>query len=274
MKSVCCIILNRNLAEITDCLYESLSRLEGDVADFFIVESGSQPDRRSRYCTWWANWPEAMEHGLRYPRGFNYGLIQLLAENRFKNYDYFFLVCNDSVFPNQPVIGTLLDEMARHPHVGIMSPCCDHWGELSLLDGGQTRYFWNIQHISWLLRRSCVESISSMDQPEITNFLYDGTNFRGHMADLEIIAKGYANDWATAVTSKVVFTENDTLLRTKADLMKTDPYDENIRLTIAEGLTWLKCKYGFNDRWTFSLYAKFFYENFFTLYPECQPYKV
>lgn len=274
MKRVATIILNRNLPEVTERLCGFLLENSGNLTDLFIVESGSESEKLSKYCTWWANWEESMRYGLRYPRGFNFGLTKLLEEGKFKNYDYFFLVCNDTEFEEKSAIEVLISEMEKHPRVGILSPCSKRWGEYKLLQKNETKYFWYVQHISWFIRREYIESIMETEEPSYMNFLYDGTNFRGYGADIELIVKGYANDWATAITKKVLINENEELLKTKADLIKTEHYEENLVNVINEGKKWLHRKYGFNSRWTMQMYAKFMYEKFFEYFPELEVYKI
>ena len=104
--------------------------------------------------------------------------------------------------------------------------------------------------------------------------LYDGSNFRGYGAETELIAKGYANDWATAITTAVWSEENESHLLNRADLIKTDSYDMNLKLYVEEGQRWMHRKYGFNSRWTMQLYAKFFYENFFEINPEYLEFRI
>ena len=58
MKRVATIILNRNLPDVTNSLFEHLSRFDGEATDIFVVEAGSDSDRLSRYVTWHADWPE------------------------------------------------------------------------------------------------------------------------------------------------------------------------------------------------------------------------
>lgn len=274
MKKVATIILNRNLPTVTENLYELLKRNNGQETDIYVVESGSQEANVCKYCTWWANWQESIDRGLRYPRGFNYALSQLWQEGKFKDYDYFFLVCNDSEFVDSPIIRELVSEMEQHPRLGILSPCSNIWGERKLLGFNDTKYFWYVHHIAWFLRREYIESIMETEKPNYMNFIYDGSNFRGYEADVELIVKGYANDWATGITTRVSVEENETHLKTKADLMKTDTYDYNHQMLFSEGKKWLRIKYGFNSRWTMQMYAKFFYEKFFEYYPEFQQYKI
>lgn len=72
MKKTATIILNRNLPDVTDRLYESICKYNSDMTDIYVVEAGSDENKLSKHCSWWANWDEAMKHGLRVPRGVNY----------------------------------------------------------------------------------------------------------------------------------------------------------------------------------------------------------
>jgi len=106
------------------------------------------------------------------------------------------------------------------------------------------------------------------------NFLYDGENFRGYESDIELVIKGYANDWASAITTKVTVSENEDLLYTQFKAMRTDEFQVNRGKLVVEGKKWIRRKYGFNSRWTMQLYAKFFYEHFFEYYPQLVQYKL
>lgn len=274
MSKVATIILNRNLPEVTDRLCEQINRHDGDVTDIFVVEAGSDKEKLSRHATWHADWPEAMDHGLRYPRGMNYGLSKIFHDGKFDTYDAFFLLTNDTEFHNAQVIKTLLEEMDAHPRVGIISPCSHRWGERQLLKDRPTKYFWYIHNTACLLRREFVECIMELDNPDHMNFVYDGSNFRGYGTDSELIAKSYANDWAAAITTKVWAEENESYLLNQSDLIKTETYEENLRLYVEEGKAWMRRKYGFNSRWSMQMYVKFFYDQFFEFHPEYKPYKI
>lgn len=274
MKPIATIIVNRNLPAVTDRLVEKLHSTDADLTDIFVVESGSQPDNLSRHATWHADWPEAMEHGLRAPRGFNYGLSQLVQEGRFHDYDCFFMLTNDTEFEEGPVLSRLLDVLKKHPRVGILSPCSRSWGEKELLHDKRTKYFWYVHNTAYLMRRQYIEDVMDTENPDYMNILYDGANFRGYGAETELIAKGYVNDWATAITAEVWSQENESHLMNRADLIKTDSYDLNLKLYVEEGRRWMHRKYGFNSRWAMQLYAKFFYESFFEINPEYQEYKI
>jgi hypothetical protein len=274
MKRVATIILNRNLPDVTDALFAHLQRYDGDAADVFIVEAGSDSENLSKNATWHANWPEAQAHGLRYCRGMNYGLSQLWKEEKFKQFDAFFLLTNDTELQPQKTIEPLAEILDQHPRVGILSPCSKRWGERLLLEKQSTKYFWFIHNNAYLLRREFIESISNENEPDVMNFLFDGSNFRGYGSENELIAKAYANDWAAAITSSVWAGENESHLLEKADQIKTEAFEENLKLYVEEGRAWMRNKYGFNSHWSMQQYVKSFYDSFFEFHPEYTIYKV
>ena len=267
------MVLNRNLPEETDALCAQLEKDGAGVADVFVIESGSSPDRRSRYCRWWADWPEATAKGLRYARGFNFGLSQLEGEGRLRDYDYVFLVCND-VSLMGPTIPILIEEMDRHRRLGILSPCSDTWGERQIMPENSTAYVWHIYHIAWMFRRSFIEAMKSDEPPPYMHYLYDGSNFGGYYSDIELIAKGYIGDWATGLTNRVLIHERSELLKEKASQIVTEPLSENLANIVAEGKQWIRRKYGFVSRWQMQQFVQLYYEEFFRLNPELKQYRL
>ncbi|MBF0544793.1 MAG: hypothetical protein HQM08_10185 [Candidatus Riflebacteria bacterium] len=274
MKNVATLILNRNLPEPTERLVEHLKKYDDDLTDIFVIEAGSDKHLLSKYCIWHADWPEAVKQGLRYSRGMNFGLLQLLKEGKFDSYEAFFLLTNDTEFSHKPTLEPLMKIMKQHVRVGILSPCSQRWGEKQFLLQQSTKYFWFIHNNAYLLRRDFIKAICELEQPDYMNFLFDGTNFRGYGSESELLAKAYANDWAAAITSEVWAEENESHLLNKADLIKTEGYNENLRLYIEEGKHWLRRKYGFNSRWSMQQYVKSFYDLFFDFHPEFALYKI
>jgi len=274
MKRIATIILNRNLPQVAERLHEHLSKFDGSETDIYVVEAGSDSSKLSRCTTWHAKSDEVIAQGLRYGRGMNYGLVQLLKEGRFDRYDAFFLLTNDTEFKACSTLYPLLEVMDEHPRVGILSPCSERWGERLLLKEEKTKYFWFIHNNAYLLRREFIESICNRERPEVMDFLFDGTNFRGYGSEHELIAKAYVNDWAAAITSKVWASENESHLLDYADQIKTEGYEENLQLYIAEGRRWMRNKYGFNSHWSMQQYVKSFYDKFFEFHPEFDKYKI
>lgn len=274
MKNTATIILNRNLPDVTDRLYDSLYKYNSNATDIYVVESGSDKSKLSKHCTWWANWDEAMKFGLRVPRGVNYGLLQLLKEGKFKNYDYFFMLTNDAEFEDKAVVDILVEIMTEQPHIGILSPCSKQWAEVGLIGENNTKYFWYVHNVAYMMRREYIESVMETENPTYINLLYDGTNFRGHGLESELVAKGYINDWATAITTNVWVKENEEYLQNQAQLIKTETYEENLNLYLEEGRKWMRRKYGYNSRWSMQMNTKFFYEKFFEFYPELTKHRI
>jgi len=269
MKKTATIVLNRNLPKETNNLVENLIKTDGDYTDIFVVEAGSDNDNLSKYCTWHVSTSDAINQGLRYSRGMNYGLLQLWNEGRWKDYDSFFLLTNDTVFPkNQPTIFTLQKLLKEFPKVGVVSPCSNRWGEKDLIGVNSLKYFWFIHNNAYFFRKETLDELINKDNSTYMNFLFDGENFRGYLSECEIIAKAYANDWAAAITTQVVAEEDESYLLNQSELIKTESYEKNLKLYIEEGLIWIKKKYGFNSRWQMIQYSKLFYDNFFEYFPE------
>ena len=273
-KRVATIILNRNLPIVTNKLVEHINKYDGNETDIFVVEAGSDPDKLSKYVTWYANWEEAIKKGLRYARGMNFGLSQLWNENKFDNYDAFLLLTNDTELEEKNSINKLLDIFDTHPRLGILSPCSHTWGERFLLDKKETKYFWYIHNNAYFFRKEFIKDVCSTDEINHMQFLFDGTNFRGYGLEHEIIAKAYANNWAAGITKSVIASENESYLLNKSDLIKTDDFNMNLKLYVEEGRKWMKKKYGFNSHWALQQYAKNWYEAFFDFHPEFEEYRL
>lgn len=273
-KAVAVIILNRNLPDVTNQLCERILAVDGDIADVFVVEAGSDSWAVSRFASWRADWEEAIRSGLRFSRGMNFGLSQLWHEQKFGSYEAFMLLPNDVEFVGDSILRPLVYDLAMNSKIGIISPCSDQWGEQKLIPELGMRYFWFIHNTALMLRREFVESIANFEAADHMGFLFDGQNFRGYACEMELIAKAYANDWAAAITRKVSVRKNETHLLSKADLIKTEPYEENLFLYIEEGRRWLRQKYGFNSRWSMQLYTKYFYDKFFEFHPELNEFKI
>ena len=269
MKKTATIILNRNLPKETDTLVEHLKKNDGDFTDIFVIEAGSDKNNLSKYCTWHLETEEVLKYGLRYSRGMNYGLLKLWLDSSWKRYSSFFLITNDTKFPNnQNTIKALQEIQTEYPKVGILSPCSKKWGERNLIGTDSLKYFWFIHNNAYFLNKELVEQLMNTENPSYMNFLFDGNNFRGYLQESEIIAKTYANDWAAAITTKVYAEEDETYLFDKNKLIKTESYEKNLELYVDEGLKWVKRKYGFNNRWQMMQYSQLFYNKFFEYYPE------
>ena len=271
---VATVILNRNLGTITNNLYKKIYKYNKKYTDIFVIDSGSDVKKKSKYTTWSANWKKAKQNGLRFSRGMNYGLFKMYQENTFKNYEYFLLLTNDSEVESKPFIKELVNIMNKVKSIAILSPCSKKWGEKVLLKEKKLKFFWYIHNNAYFVRKDFIELVRKKKKFNYLNFLFDGKNFRGFGADSELIMKAYKNNMSAAITSKVWIEENENYLLKKSSLIKTDPYDRNLKLYINEGLKWIKRKYNFDSRWDMHLHVKKYYNIFFEKNKKLLKYKI
>lgn len=268
------IVLNRNLQKVTDKLCRKLINEGINQSDLFVIESGSDDQNISEFCTWHIRDKETTQIGLRYNRGMNQALINLYQIQKWETYDSFLLLTNDTEFTTKSPVQTLAKVMLDHPRVALLSPCSMRWGEKVFIDNESEKYFWNIGTTALLVRREFIDSVSNKSSLSNRDFLFDGNNFRGYLSDMEMVAKAYLNDWAVAVTTRVMAEENDAYLLNIADVIKTETYDDNLMLYLDEGMEWAKNKYGFQSKWDFVRYTKLYYDDFFRMNPELINHKI
>lgn len=273
MKPVATIILNRNLPEITDKLYKHLKRFDGKETDIYVLESGSDKKKLSKYTTWHANWKSAVKKGLRYYRGMNFGLKKLYDEKKINNYEAFFLITNDALLRKKKTIQPLLSILRRNKKIGILSPCSKRWGERKLFKKDKIKFFWFIHNHAYFLNKKMLLKLINPKSNYI-DFLFDGSNFRGYGLDSELIAKAYVNNFSAAITNQVYVEENESHLINKFDLIKTESYSKNLQLYYKEGVRWMKKKYGFDNKWLLQNYVKLSYDQFFLNNPDQKRFKI
>ena len=272
-KEVATVIINRNLPEVTNNLVNHIKKYDGLETDIFIIEAGSDHSKLSENYTWHINDDFTIKHGLRYPRGVNLGIKKLYEEGKFESYSSFFFITNDTVLDKKKTIAPLQDIMNSEKKVGILSPCSRDWGEKLLLKEDKVKFFWFIHSHAYFLKKDMIKDLCNLDE-DYLELLFDGKNFRGWGTESELIAKAYEKDWASAITSNVWISENDSYLLDSYDLIKTESPSENIMLYLEEGKRWMKEKYGFNSKWDMVFYVKSYYDKFFQNNQNLIKYKI
>ena len=258
------IILNRNLPEVTSALRDLIHKDSQGTADIFVVESGSDKNKLTNNYDFYADWPEAMKNGLRYPNGMNYGLFNIRRSFPGK-YGSYLLMTNDTLLMKKNMIQQLRKDLNKIPKCGIISPCGNDWGEKKLIKNGP-KAFWHIHNNCYLVSEELVDKISANDE-NYKNELFDSNNTRGFRSDTELIAKGYINDYMSVITPNSIIGEDETLLKERFSIIKTDEEDVNWKMYIDEGRTWMQEKYGFTSHWDMNNYAINNYIQFFKWNP-------
>ena len=120
---VAVIILNRNLPDITDRLCSSIIDRSGVSYDLFVMESGSDPGKLSRYCSFHFVDAFSVNVGLRIARGLNTGL-ELVNRVNPGRYRYYWFLTNDVGLKDDcDYIGAAAAIFEKFPQVGLIEPC-------------------------------------------------------------------------------------------------------------------------------------------------------
>ena len=96
------IILNHNLPEYTDMLYESLKPYERNDYDLFVLDNGSSVEGQSKYTTF------KLDENVYFGGGFN-AAMQFVLEN--EEYDSLLFLNNDLTVHPVNFVRTLREEM-------------------------------------------------------------------------------------------------------------------------------------------------------------------
>ena len=79
---------------------------------------------------------------------------------------------------------------------------------------------------------------------------------------------------SAGITSEVWFEENESYLIKKNRLIKTESFEKNLELYLAEGKKWLKKKYNLETLWDLNLLVKREYDKFFIKNKNLKKYKI
>jgi len=108
------VILNHNMPDITDNLYNCLKPYEKQDYDLYVVDNGSQKEKISKFTT------HSSDTNVYYGGGINL-CFSLFHEMRDK-YDSIMVFNNDIILHGYNFIKTLREEMFQKDY-GILSPC-------------------------------------------------------------------------------------------------------------------------------------------------------
>lgn len=274
MTKLAIIILVRNNPNQVVKLHETMTKWADVETDFYVVECGTKKDNLSGIHSFYADWPFAIENGLRYPRGINFALEHIHLNGKLKEYDAIMFLNSDVVVPHKAFLSVLLRILDKNPKLGIISPSSAAWGETLLLGKNNLRCFWHIHNNALMFRREALLDLLNFAEPNHMGFLFDGHNFHGFCCELEVISKAYLNGWAAAITSEVFIERDSEYLFDFTVPGNIKKQQLPVLKAVEEGRNWMKQKYGFNSHWDFLWYAKSAHDTFFKYNHELEGLRV
>ena len=164
------VILNYDLPEATDVVYEALAPHCGDAVDLRVLDNGSPPGGRSRYTA------DETGENLYFGGGLNWAFARMLAH---PEYEHLLFLNNDIVLHGPRFVSTLVAAARAGDHA-IVSPC--------ILHPGRAQNFWPTMHnwghrsprrVEWvdftapLVHRRVVEAIGQFDDGLLPGYGYD-----------------------------------------------------------------------------------------------------
>lgn len=271
---VAAVVLSRNLPELSAGLVENLRSISSDY-DAFSVDCGSLIDNICPFSRYRDGSVQAIENGLRFFRGTNFAISEMIKDRSYYQYDAFLVMaCDFKFLPTSMGPQGLVEVLKNNSRVGIVSPMGHDWGERSLFGSELHKLTWYVQSGVYLFRRDFLDRVLDSNSLSTVDGLFDGNNFRGYMSESEMCLKAYANGWSVALSRESLVWEDESWLRDSHDLMRTEPLEEHLELFYEEGRLWLKRKYGFANSWQLIETVKFFYERFLEMYPDERKYGI
>lgn len=259
------VILNRNLGEVCDSLCVDVEAVMGPESQLVVVDCSTSPQLASKRKTVVVDSDHALEFGLRFGRGMNIGINFLLDSGSSSPWILLLPVDAEIAHLN---LKLLLSELAMVSELVAVKPLPEGSAYAALLVEMGLGLGWNFEEGPWLLRSNYVkEQVDLSGKAEF----FDANNFRGFLTSLELAFRAYANGKCVGVTKHLVLRENQSYLIEKADLLKTDPLEENLRMFVAEGEEWLHRKYGVKDSWDFAQVVRLLFTQFLVENPHRRP---
>jgi GT2 family glycosyltransferase len=155
-------ILNHNLSDYTDMLYESLKPYERTDYDLFVIDNGSSSEGKSKYTSF------ELGDNVYFGGGFN-AAMQYTLENKI--YDSMLFLNNDLTVHPYNFVKSLREEMFKTSEFDIVSPSfyniepkgqC-HWKSMHSWSSSDTRTVDYIDFQCPLISRRLLEEVKEID---------------------------------------------------------------------------------------------------------------
>lgn len=188
---VAAIVVNRDRPDLTDNVVGQIRLMgQGLKKDTFVIECGSSPKGRSKYMTHWFWDP--------FYRGRYYAFNRGLSIARRKNeYDYYWFVVNDVVFPEtEDTLRELVDTMEENPRMALISPAepdADDYFGCFPKKGRRWHKASTVHGLAFLMKKRALDEVGFCSP----SFKYS------QGAGTELAYKLYKNGWFLAYSDKV-----------------------------------------------------------------------
>lgn len=254
------VILNRNLGDVCDALCLDVQRIMGPGSELVVVDCSTSPSLASKNRTIVVDSELALESGLRFGRGMNIGLNHLLKNDISSPWILLLPVDAEIIHVD---LEALVEGLASIPELVAVKPLPDGSAYGGLLEG--MGLGWNFEEGPWLVRAEYVRDQMSLSE---RSEFFDYSNFRGFLTSLELAFRAYANGKCVGISNHLVLRENETYIIEKADLMRTEPMEDNLKRFVEEGEVWLRTKYGIRDPWDFAQIVRLLFDQFLVEHPQ------
>jgi len=158
MTKTLAIILNHNLPELTDNLYESLVNFQGDDYDLVVMDNGSDGNMRSKYTS------IQLEKNIFWGGALNIAFQHILDRPQ---YDSLLFLNNDLEVNGEIFVRALRHELFKNDFA-IVSPCIagkpNPWKQMLNWGCKRTRIVKWIDNQAPLIHRKLIEAIGQFDE--------------------------------------------------------------------------------------------------------------
>lgn len=221
--------MNRDQPEMTDAVYEQVKEMgKGMDKDIYVIEAGSHKEGRSKYMTHWF-W-DPFYRGRYY--AFNKGL-KIAQKN--KDYDYYWFLCNDVIFPKgQDVLKELVEVMEKNlgmAQIGPAEPDADDYYGCHPRKDRRWHKAATIHGLAVLMRKEAIKDVGYCT-PKLR---YS----QGASAELAYLL--YKNGWFLAYSDRVSLKHRGTTTYGKVVPISRHEY---LRRSRRDASKYLRKKYG------------------------------
>lgn len=262
------VILNRNLGKVCDALCLDVQRIMGPESQLVVVDCSTSPSLASKNATVVADSKSALESGLRFGRGMNIGINYLLKNEASSPWILLLPVDAEIVHCD---LEELAECLSAIPELVAVKPLPDGSAYGGHLEGVGIGLGWNFEEGPWLVRADYVRDQVVLNE---RSEFFDFSNFRGYLTSLELAFRAYANGKCVGISNHLVLRENESYIIEKADLMKTEPMEENLKRFVEEGELWLRAKYGIRDPWDFAQIVRLLFDQFLVEHPQLKRFSL